>query len=239
MAADTRGGRGSTTTNHHHHNNNNNNDNDFIQNNNNNNNNNNNGGRSLHNFSLPPCLSWGTQRLLRCSNSTPSLNEVGPSSKRPRHCSPQYQNVFGRHHEHPHHHFGIDVVREKLMLDLRSEVDIMRAAFLSPPPPPPPPPSRWNLRTRRPAADDPPLPPPPPPPSAVRAKFSVALTREEVEEDFVAMVGRRPPRKPKKRPRYIHKDLETIFPGVWLTEVTAEMYKVNETPEAPKVVFRN
>ncbi|KAK9705821.1 hypothetical protein RND81_07G084600 [Saponaria officinalis] len=243
MAAERGGGSSSSNNN-----NNNNNNINF------NNSNSNNGGRSLHNFSLPPCLSWGTQKLLRCSNSTSSLNDVvshSLSSKRPRHSSPQYDNggsVGGADR--------IDVVREKLMLDLRSEVDKMRAVFLAPPPPPPP---RWNLRTRRAvcgggddrtaaveeevevaavaeergdggvtvavAA------------TAARPKFSVALTRQEVEEDFVAMVGRRPPRKPKKRPRYISKELETIFPGVWLSEVTADMYKVDETPEAPKVVI--
>ncbi|KAH9608653.1 hypothetical protein KSS87_018249 [Heliosperma pusillum] len=201
----------------------------------------NNGGRTLHNFSLPPCLSWGTQKLLRCSNSTSSLNDVvprSPPSKRRRH-SPRDDNQ-------------IELMREKLMFDLRSEVDKMRAVFLGnghPPPSAPPLTAAearpWNLRTRRSAcggdrvaspvrqevvsvaAEEEVVVP--------RAKFSVPLSRQEVEDDFVAMLGRRPPRKPKKRPRYIQKQLESVFPGVWLSEITADMYKVDETPEPPKL----
>lgn len=62
-----------------------------------------------------------------------------------------------------------------------------------------------------------------------RAKFSVSLTRQEIEEDFLAMAGRRPPRRPQKRAKYIQKNLDTLFPGLWLTEITADMYKVPET----------
>ncbi|XP_074269207.1 uncharacterized protein LOC141592433 [Silene latifolia] len=203
----------------------------------------NNGARTLHNFSLPPCLSWGTQKLLRCSNSTSSLNDAvtgSPPSKRRRH-SPRDDNQ-------------IEVMREKLMFDLRSEVDKMRAVFLGNGHPPPAPPLNaaaattevrpWNLRTRRAACGGDRVASPvrqevvsvaaEEEEAVPRAKFSVPLSRQEVEDDFVAMLGRRPPRKPKKRPRYIQKQLETVFPGVWLSEITADMYKVDETPEPPK-----
>ncbi|KAL8531714.1 hypothetical protein ACS0TY_008346 [Phlomoides rotata] len=62
-----------------------------------------------------------------------------------------------------------------------------------------------------------------------RAKFSVSLSKNEIEEDFYAMVGHRPPRRPKKRARIVQKQLDTLFPGLWLTEVTPDMYKVVET----------
>ncbi|CDP00644.1 unnamed protein product [Coffea canephora] len=62
-----------------------------------------------------------------------------------------------------------------------------------------------------------------------RAKFSVSITRQEIEEDFLAIAGRRPPRRPQKRSKYIQKNLDTLFPGLWLIEITAEMYKVPET----------
>ncbi|GAA0162628.1 hypothetical protein LIER_18673 [Lithospermum erythrorhizon] len=62
-----------------------------------------------------------------------------------------------------------------------------------------------------------------------RVKFSVSLTRREIEEDFIAMVRHRPPRRPMKRPKYIQKQLDTLFPGVSLSEITADMYKVPET----------
>ncbi|PWA91255.1 hypothetical protein CTI12_AA092920 [Artemisia annua] len=59
-----------------------------------------------------------------------------------------------------------------------------------------------------------------------RAKFSISISRREIEEDFAVMSGRRLPRKPKKRPRYIQKQLDTLFPGLWLSEITADLYRV-------------
>lgn len=59
-----------------------------------------------------------------------------------------------------------------------------------------------------------------------RATFSVSLGRREIEEDFMAMVGHRPPRRPKKRAKMVQKNLDTLFPGLWLTEITPDLYKV-------------
>jgi len=118
------------------------------------------------------------------------------------------------------------------MLDLRFEVDKIRAAILGtatthqqngavsevrP----------WNLRTRRAQTTSSPIVYPQTTPSITpakpspapasnetatpRAKFAVALTRQEIEDDFLAMMGRRPPRKPKKRPRYVQKQLDVSF----------------------------
>ncbi|KAL9994925.1 hypothetical protein Hdeb2414_s0857g00954741 [Helianthus debilis subsp. tardiflorus] len=67
-----------------------------------------------------------------------------------------------------------------------------------------------------------------------RAKFSVSLSRRELEEDFMAMAGRRLPRKPKKRPRFVQKQLDTLFPGLWLSEITADLYKVPDEAETGK-----
>lgn len=79
----------------------------------------------------------------------------------------------------------------------------------------------WNLRTRRAACKAPPSPKEEKEKSEnsgsaaskmkekrERPKFSVSLLREEIEEDFAAMVGTRPPRRPKKRPRYVQKELD-------------------------------
>ncbi|KAK6146857.1 hypothetical protein DH2020_020726 [Rehmannia glutinosa] len=41
-----------------------------------------------------------------------------------------------------------------------------------------------------------------------RAKFSVSLSKREIEEDFFAIVGHRPPRRPKKRARIVQKQLD-------------------------------
>ncbi|KAF8040258.1 hypothetical protein BT93_B2486 [Corymbia citriodora subsp. variegata] len=67
-----------------------------------------------------------------------------------------------------------------------------------------------------------------------RAKFSVALKRKEIEEDFMVMVGHRPPRRFKKRPQKVQKQLDFLFPGLWLTEISVDTYKVDENPENGK-----
>ncbi|KAI4373277.1 hypothetical protein MLD38_011418 [Melastoma candidum] len=67
-----------------------------------------------------------------------------------------------------------------------------------------------------------------------REKFSVALKRKEIENDFWKLTGHRPPRRPKKRLRPVQKQLDMLFPGLWLTEVTADAYKVVEVPDNVK-----
>ncbi|MED6184996.1 hypothetical protein PIB30_052805 [Stylosanthes scabra] len=64
-----------------------------------------------------------------------------------------------------------------------------------------------------------------------KPKFCVSLSKAEIEQDFLALVGTRPPRRPKKRPRNLQRQLDTLFPGLWLSEVSAESYKVPEVPE--------
>ena len=44
-----------------------------------------------------------------------------------------------------------------------------------------------------------------------REKFSVALSKKEIEEDFMAMMERRPPRRPKKRPRIVQNQMDVGF----------------------------
>ena len=190
--------------------------------------------RTLHNFSLPPRLNWGVQRHLRCTNLTPtSLNDAvyTPDRKRPRTASFRSPTSSSSiHHENDDNQ--IEVVREKLVLDLRSEVDKFSAAFLrnSEIPPPPVPESRpWNLRTRRsPATIEIPVTPVVPnvKMNEKRAKFSVALSRHEIEEDFIGMTGRRPPRKPKKRPRYIQKQLDVSF--FWVNSIYCFFFFLRE-----------
>ncbi|CAI0454607.1 unnamed protein product [Linum tenue] len=68
-----------------------------------------------------------------------------------------------------------------------------------------------------------------------RAKFTVSLSRKEIEDDFMAMIGHRPARRPKKRPRIVQKQMDTLFPGLWLGEVTVDSYKVPEIPDIGKV----
>ncbi|XP_050225516.1 uncharacterized protein LOC126674997 [Mercurialis annua] len=65
----------------------------------------------------------------------------------------------------------------------------------------------------------------------VRPKFAVAMSKKEIEEDFMALLGHRPPRRPKKRPRNLQKQLDSLFPGLWLSEVSADTYKVEEATD--------
>ncbi|KAE9597443.1 hypothetical protein Lalb_Chr16g0386591 [Lupinus albus] len=61
-------------------------------------------------------------------------------------------------------------------------------------------------------------------------KFWIALSKEEIEEDIFVMTGSRPNRRPKKRPKNVQKQIDSVFPGLWLVGVTADTYKVEETP---------
>ncbi|KAL4585812.1 hypothetical protein LXL04_010438 [Taraxacum kok-saghyz] len=66
-----------------------------------------------------------------------------------------------------------------------------------------------------------------------KQKFSIPLSRGEIEEDIFLLTGSKPSRRPKKRPRAIQKQLDNLFPGLWLDSITADSYKV---PEAPSKV---
>ncbi|KAJ8455987.1 hypothetical protein OPV22_034903 [Ensete ventricosum] len=61
-----------------------------------------------------------------------------------------------------------------------------------------------------------------------RQKFSVALSRNEIEQDIWAIKGRKPPLRPKKRLRIVQRQLDLLFPGLWLSEVTPETYRIDE-----------
>ncbi|KAJ6350950.1 hypothetical protein OIU78_006967 [Salix suchowensis] len=269
----------------------------------------------LHNFDLP-FLKWGNQRHLRCmklpdSNTAAADlavrdDKIGNNGGRlsvERNCSSsrspprKFGNYDIRQFKAPRERFGgveegIDAVREKIMLDLKTAANEMKDKILrkevsdddseieheqslqslSQSPPKAvvavveetsagPEVRPWNLRTRRggiggggnsvigkvssnncsPLRSD----------SAKsqrlrgdkrdrnekekgRAKFSVSLSKKEIEEDFMAMLGQRPARRPKKRPRIVQKQMDTLFPGLWLTEVTVDAYKVPELPESGK-----
>ncbi|KAG0541667.1 hypothetical protein BDA96_02G036600 [Sorghum bicolor] len=89
----------------------------------------------------------------------------------------------------------------------------------------------WKLRTRRrpkpkvatPSAS---MSPPHRTSGGHRARFSVTLTSEEIEEDIYAVTGARPRRCPRRRPRLVQKQLDMLFPGSWLSEVTVETCRV-------------
>lgn len=47
----------------------------------------------------------------------------------------------------------------------------------------------------------------------IRPKFAVKLSKKEIEEDYMALLGHRPPRRPKKRPRTAQKILDVSIFG--------------------------
>ncbi|KAE9611770.1 hypothetical protein Lalb_Chr06g0165981 [Lupinus albus] len=246
--------------------------------------------KSLHNFMLP-CLKWGSQRHLRCmkvptDNATNGGDHRSPAPSRKREFKPMTNNAkvtVAKPRIHVDDDEGIDAVREKLMLDLKTEAHRMKDAILG---------KRvaeengdddvavaaaeelvasvgvrpWNLRTRRSACPEKGLKieekksnfSSSPPlrtnnnntnvgygvmkspklrgtsEKIEKVKFSVPLSRKEIEDDFMELLGHRPPRRPKKRARIVQKQLDTLFPGLWLSEVTADSYKVPEAPETGK-----
>lgn len=217
----------------------------------------------LHNFNMP-WLQWGNRKLMRCMK----VNDSSPTSFNHRRTG---EIPIGRLREAEFERRGstkkskrvddgIEAVREKLIVDLKTAAFKMKHALIRDGLETPAKDAPWNLRTRRAACKEPPVAyngaerKPNSSPlrteanksvrflrgSVVggvvgesssgekrdRAKFSVALSRREIAEDFMVMTGHRLPRRPKKRPKYIQKDLDTLFPGLWMTEINADLYKV-------------
>ncbi|OMO85247.1 hypothetical protein CCACVL1_10324 [Corchorus capsularis] len=198
--------------------------------------------KPLHNFELP-CLKWGNQKYLRCmklddaSTATDSSSAAaGGHYQRPRHTFQRRRSppskfeslVVGEVEARPwnlrtrraackapvdggvtnnnsNSPMKIDVMKSPRVRDRGASVQSASAAAAA------------ASEKKRP-----------------RAKLSVPLSKKEIEEDFMAMAGHRPPRRPKKRPRHVQKQLDSLFPGLWLTEVTADFYKVPELVENGK-----
>ncbi|KAI3497871.1 hypothetical protein L2E82_13824 [Cichorium intybus] len=264
--------------------------------------------KSLHNFSLPPGLTWGRQRFLRCMNVNPirTMPAVDDDESSDSEEYNKNHSIENRHAEveelqrtitggrssddrrkrvrfnlkplsispSPAPEIGsvmkamsededeISVTREKLVMDFQTEVGKLKEAILqkntsdneipplenaeenSPP---------VNLKTNQKSTCS------MPPPDAIctegggkginaavddltsekkltrpkrnlekkeeRAKFSIALSRKEIEDDFITMIGKKPPRKPNKRPKNVQNDLQGIYPGSRLCEVHRDLYK--------------
>ncbi|KAL6610610.1 hypothetical protein ACP70R_040579 [Stipagrostis hirtigluma subsp. patula] len=160
-----------------------------------------------------PRLSWGAHRLLRCSKDGASSSPASAASPPPPHPhtpSPEKEK------DKPHGSPGASQ-----------------------------PPRPWNLRARRSATVAPLAPrseaagkaatavagqaqqPLALSPAAAR-KRAIALTKEEIAEDFDAIRGTRPPRWPKKRPRIVQRQVDILCPGLSLANVTLDLYKIEE-----------
>ncbi|RWW54423.1 hypothetical protein BHE74_00038992 [Ensete ventricosum] len=183
----------------------------------------------LHNFSFPTG-SWGTHRILRCCNlsSDRSVDVIGrvpdvadrnvrADKKRPP-SPPEKSSVKQKRSS------GSRNSKEaEAEMSLSSATAAAEVAATSMP---------WNLRTRSATCKYPPLcrysnsvSGSPPPWAAEkscpatdmrkgrsdgsekgeRRKFSISLSRKEIEEDFWRMMGTKPPRRPKKRLRIVQR----------------------------------
>ncbi|PHT48107.1 hypothetical protein CQW23_12315 [Capsicum baccatum] len=198
--------------------------------------------KALHNFTLPYGLKWGNQRHLRCAK-VESNGEIASVHRRSNGSESIRWRIEtetvdrNRSNDRLSWKFkspekeGIGAVREKLMFDLVTEADKMKDKIFQKklkigtnkanvPSPLKTENKSPNLRSGEAAGA-----------SSVgekrqRMKYSVTLSRREIEEDFMAMIQHRPPRRPKKRAKLVQKNLDTLFPGLWLTEITADLYEV-------------
>ncbi|CAA0809023.1 Protein of unknown function (DUF1639 [Striga hermonthica] len=204
--------------------------------------------KALHNFTMPFELRWGNQKQMRCTkvnsgghNHPPRRFAPLDSHRRRRREDSVQHPRFGSEEERGRKSGspfdfargsykssrsppplapgggrgfsdcgddGISAVREKLMFDLQTAAERMKDAVF-----------RDGFVKGEASSSPPPLPLPPPLP---------ATPMEEIEEDFYGIVGHRPARRPKKRARIVQRQLDTLFPGLWLREVTADMYKIDE-----------
>lgn len=183
--------------------------------------------KRLHNFTLP-YLRWGQQRFLRCVK-LPHHRSPSSSSPSPDHRSHNNGGLLGE--------LRLDLVydaKPKLSVlgnggeETNNNGDVVAAAAARP----------WNLRTRRAACNEPGdestriidssssslrrheigMKRGSPEDGDIdlqnnkneKVKFSVSLLREEIEQDFSSLIGKRPPRRPKKRPRLIQKQINVI-----------------------------
>ncbi|KAH0919725.1 hypothetical protein HID58_027385 [Brassica napus] len=151
--------------------------------------------KTLHNFSFTD-LKWGAQRNLRCTKIESNVVAV---DQRPR------RSKLGDNRSHG----GAEGIEEEAKGEDHEEEKTSKKEGereVSPP---------WNLRKRRaackaPATDSEGIQKEEEE-NGVRLKFNPTLTKKEVEDDFIAMTGHKPPRRPKKRPRNVQKQIDVIY----------------------------
>ncbi|KAL6007523.1 hypothetical protein ACLOJK_033021 [Asimina triloba] len=188
--------------------------------------------RSLHNFSFP---NWGILRNMKTSSSLPRSD--GPSLAAPS--NPQLQNLnipkpASDHHFDEAEKHGESTKRKKpwtLREKKSSGPDVPRSVGNIPAAAVVQPPAEnrsKSLRLRSLAA------------GAAdggkekkeKRKFSIALSREEINADFVTWTGSKKPRRPRKRPRNVQIELDLKFPGLWLAEINPDSYIIPEMRES-------
>lgn len=161
--------------------------------------------KTLHNFSFTD-LKWGAQRNLRCTKIE--------------------SNVVSDNRSHG----GAEGIEEAKGEDHEEEKTSKKEGEREVSPP-------WNLRKRRAACKAPATDSEgnqKEEENGVRPKFNPTLTKKEVEDDFIAMTGHKPPRRPKKRPRNVQKQIDVLHPASYFVEVTKDLYDVPDVAENGK-----
>jgi len=165
--------------------------------------------------SFPSLKTWGSHRVLRCAAHVNRAGAGIASANAAARRSPGKVDADAEK-KVPRHPNGLeagssDAVGSGHHLAAAAEDAEPAAASLP-----------WKLRTRRrpklPAPSASASPPPERRPSRARAepldraRFSVTLTAEEIEEDVYAVTGARPRRRPRRRPRPVQKQLDVSPP---------------------------
>lgn len=70
--------------------------------------------------------------------------------------------------------------------------------------------------------------------SEINQRGLIALPNDEIVRDFIAIIGKKPVRKPKKRP--VQKDMDFVFPGSGLGPVILGIYKNRKMPARTAMV---
>ncbi|CAN8280215.1 unnamed protein product [Cochlearia groenlandica] len=61
-----------------------------------------------------------------------------------------------------------------------------------------------------------------------KPRLAISLSKMEIDEDIYSLTGSKPSRRPKKRAKNVQKQLDVLFPGLWMGNVSSDAYKVSE-----------
>uniref|UniRef100_A0A1J3GTB6 Uncharacterized protein n=1 Tax=Noccaea caerulescens TaxID=107243 RepID=A0A1J3GTB6_NOCCA len=67
-----------------------------------------------------------------------------------------------------------------------------------------------------------------------RRRLTSVMSKKEIEDDFMKMIGQRPSRRPKKRPRTIQKQINMLYPAYYMYDITEDLYKIPDSEENRK-----
>ncbi|CAA7058202.1 unnamed protein product [Microthlaspi erraticum] len=70
--------------------------------------------------------------------------------------------------------------------------------------------------------------------SKPRRRLTSVMSKKEIEDDFMKMIGQRPSRRPKKRPRTIQKQINMLHPAYYMYDITEDLYKITDPEENRK-----